>query len=168
MLQRYGKMGLMRHYGLWPLNMPLISIILPNSVGICPHHIFLGSTIPRYCLLSIHVWGCPVFALDPKLQAGEKIPRLQPRSRQGVFMGFRPLNSSDVPLVLNLQAGGITPQFHVVFDNHFSTAPSVKRETDPPDHWADVCLDNARNVTTDDTTNLTLHDDWLTEDEGLL
>jgi hypothetical protein len=55
-----------------------------------------------------------------------------------------------------------------VFDDHFSTVPSVERETDPPDHRADLCLDNAINITTDDTTILTLHDDWLTEDEGLL
>jgi type II secretory pathway pseudopilin PulG len=83
-------------------------------------------------------------------------------------MGFSPFHSSDVPLVLNLQTGSITPQFHFVFDYHFSTIPSVERETDPPDHWADLCLDNAINITTDDTTNLTLHDDWLTDDERLL
>jgi hypothetical protein len=83
-------------------------------------------------------------------------------------MVFSPFHSSDVSLVLNLQTGSITPQFHVVFDNHFSTVPSFERETDLPDHWADLCLDNAINITTDDTTNLALHDDWLTEDERLL
>ena len=83
-------------------------------------------------------------------------------------MRFSHLHSSDVPLVLNLKTGSITPQFHVVFDDYFSTVTSVERETDPPDHWADLCLDNAISITKDDATNLSLHDDWLTEDKCLL
>jgi hypothetical protein len=67
----------------WPMTVKYASYLynhLPNSVGICPHDIFSGSTIPQHCLLSIHVWGCPVNVLDPKLQAGEKLPCWQPRS----------------------------------------------------------------------------------------
>jgi len=32
---------------------------------------------------------------------------------------------SDVPMVLNLHTGAITPQFHMVFDDLFSTVPSI-------------------------------------------
>jgi hypothetical protein len=83
-------------------------------------------------------------------------------------MGFSPLHSSDVPLVLNLRTGSITPQFHVVFDDYFSTVSSIDKDTDPPDHWTDVCLDNTIRIATDDMSNLSLHDEWLTEEEGLL
>ena len=57
----------------------------------------------------------------------KKLPRWQPRSRRGVFVGFSTLHSSEVSLVLNLQTGSITPQYHVVFDDCFSTVSSVER-----------------------------------------
>jgi hypothetical protein len=79
------------------------------------------------------------------------------------------LHSSEVPLVLNLQTGSITPQYHVVFDDHFSTVTSVERETDPPEHWADLCLENSTYIPTDvddeGSSALFLNDDWLTPDE---
>ena len=36
-------------------------------------------------------------------------------------MGLSPAHTSTVPLVLNLDTGAITPQFHVVFDDWFTT-----------------------------------------------
>jgi hypothetical protein len=53
---------------------------LPNAQQLCPADMFTGSKIPRHCIFSIIVWGCPVYVLDPKLQAGRKIPRWQPCS----------------------------------------------------------------------------------------
>ena len=71
-----------------------------------------------------HVWGCPVFVLDPKLRKdGVKIPKWAPRSQQGVNMGFSRLHSSLIALVLNPTTKSITPQFHVVFDDAFTTVP---------------------------------------------
>jgi hypothetical protein len=83
------------------------------------------------------------------LQAGQKLPRWQPGSRRAVFMGFSNLQSSEVPLVLNLTTGSITPQSHVVFDDHFSKVSSAERENDPPDNWAELCLDNTTYIPTD-------------------
>ena len=48
---------------------------LPNAHGLCPADIFTGSTVSRHRLKDIHVWGCPVYILDPQLQAGQKLPR---------------------------------------------------------------------------------------------
>jgi hypothetical protein len=134
---------------LWPMAVTYATHLynqLPNERGLCPADIFTGSTVPRHRLKDIHVWGCPVYILDPHLQGGNKIPRWQPRSRLGVFMGFSHLHSSEVPLVLNLQTGSITPQYHVVFDDLFSTVSSLEREIDPPDNWADLCLENSSYV----------------------
>ena len=104
-------------------------------------NIFMGSTVPRHRLEDLHVWQCPIYILDPQLQGGQKLPRWEPRSRRGVFMGFSNLHSSEVPLVLKLETGSITPQYHVVFDDLFSTVSSVERENEPPDNWDQLCLE---------------------------
>jgi hypothetical protein len=85
----------------------------------------------------MHVWGCPVYVLDPTLQQGSKLPKWQPRSRRGIFVGFSPAHSSDVPLILNTQTGHISPQFHVVFDDNFSTVNSLTSDDEPPPFWND-------------------------------
>jgi len=84
---------------------------------ICPADIFFGGMVPRHRLKDLHVWGCPVFVLDPKLQQGQKLPRWEPRSCRGMFVGLSPIHAIDIPLVLNLTSGAITAQFHVVFDH---------------------------------------------------
>jgi hypothetical protein len=158
---------------LWPMAVAYATYQynhLPNAQGLCPADLLTGSTVPRHRLRDIHVWGCPVYVLDPDLQAGKKLPRWQPRSRRGVFVGFSSLHSSEVPLVLNLQTGSITPQYHVVFDDHFSTVSSVEREIDPPEHWADLCLEDSTYIPTEGNSDdggapVFLDDDWLTPDE---
>jgi hypothetical protein len=123
---------------------------LPNQQNLCPADLFTGIQNPRHHLASLYVWGCPVYILDPRLQAGQKIPRWQPRSRQGMFVGFSNLHSSDVPLILNLQTGSITPQFHRVFDDYFTTVTSISENENPPDFWEDLCLENNMHIITED------------------
>lgn len=141
---------------------------LPNQHGICPLDLFSGTTVPRHKLRDLHVWGCPVYVLDPVLQQGKKLPRWQPHSRRGVFLGYSRHHSSDVPLVLNLQTGSISPQFHIVFDDSFSTVTSVATDSDPPDFWTahniESCLHKIP-VEVDDTSASLLPDDWLTPGE---
>ena len=68
-----------------------------------------------------HVFGCPVFVLDPKLQDSKKIPKWSMRSKRGIYLGVSPFHASTVHLVLNPSTGSITPQYHLVFDDTFST-----------------------------------------------
>ena len=113
---------------LWPLAVSYAAYLynhLPNAQGIAPADLFTRVQIPRHKLKSFHTWGCPVYVLDPKLQQGKKLPRWEPRARRGIFVGYSTVHSSDVPLVLNLQTGHISPQYHVVFDDSFSTVPSL-------------------------------------------
>ena len=128
---------------LWPMAVDYAAFVynnVPNDKGICPNDLFSGETVPRHKLKDIHVWGCPVFVLDPKLQQGQKLPKWSPRSRQGVFMGYSPHHSSQVPLVLNLTTGSISPQFHIVFDDEFSTVNSIGQDEDPPSFWNEIDL----------------------------
>ena len=61
-------------------------------------------------LSNCHVWGCPIYVLEPKLQKpGVKIPKWAPRSQRGVNMGFSKMHSTQVGLVINLLTGSISP-----------------------------------------------------------
>jgi hypothetical protein len=89
-------------------------------------------------------------------------------------MGFSNLHSSEVPLVLNLDTGSITPQFHVVFDDLFAKVPSVEREHEPPDNWDQLCLENTTfipvdehnpDASTDRNPSDHLQFDWMTPEE---
>ena len=120
---------------LWPMAVDHATYLynhLPNESGIAPVDLFTGITAPRHKLKSLHMWGAPIYVLGSVLQAGKKLPRWQPRSRRGMFVGFSPVHSSDVPLILNLRTGHISPQYHVVFDDRFSTVPSCPSDKDPP------------------------------------
>jgi hypothetical protein len=61
-----------------------------------------------------HVFGCLVYVLDSALQDGHKIPKWSPRACLSLFHGFSDLHSSQVTLVLNVQTGKISPQYHVI------------------------------------------------------
>ena len=85
-------------------------------------------------LSNCHVWGCPTYVLEPKLQKpGVKIPKWAPTSRRGVNMCFSKMHSTQVGLVLNLLTGSISPQFHVVFDDMFSTV--ISSTAADPEVW---------------------------------
>jgi hypothetical protein len=70
-------------------------------------------------------------------------------------------------LILNLATGSITPQYHVVFDDRYSTVPSIGSDDEPPSDWDDLCLDSSLYVPADTAPDAPqhLHDDWLTEVE---
>jgi hypothetical protein len=156
---------------LWPMAVDYACYLyntLPNHLGTCPADLFTGPVAPRHKLRDLHVWGCPVYVLDPVLQQGKKLPRWQPRSRRGLFLGYSPHHSSDVPLILNLQTGSISPQYHVVFDDSFSTVQSISSDETPPDFWTSINLDafiHRIPIEPSDTEGSLLPDDWLTPHE---
>ena len=82
----------------------------------------------RHC----HVWGCPVYILEYDIAVGKKVPKWSPRARRGVYLGVSAAHSSNVPLVYTIKTGSITPQYHIVFDDCFST---VVAEAEEPQVW---------------------------------
>jgi hypothetical protein len=114
---------------LWPQAVTYAGHIYNNTTknGVCPADIFTGSAVPRHRLVDLHVWGCPLYVLNPKIQQGKKLPRWEPRSKRGMFLGLSQQHASEVTLVLNLGTGSITTQFYVVFDDLFTTVPSIER-----------------------------------------
>jgi hypothetical protein len=62
---------------LWPQNVTYAAHIYNNTPkdGVCPADIFTGSSVPRQRFMDLHVWGCPWYALDSKIQQGQNLPR---------------------------------------------------------------------------------------------
>ena len=82
-------------------------------------------------------------------------------------MGFSPKHSTLVTLILNLRTHSITPQFHVVFDDSFSSIHSSSQRA--PKIWEELITSpGARyEVMLDNQENPDLADEWLTEGEAL-
>ena len=157
---------------LWPMAMKHAEHILnhtPRANNTCPLDIVTKTTVPRSVLRGLHVWGCPVYVLDPKLQDGKKIPKFNPRSRRGLHVGFSPRHAATVPSVLNLQTGFISPQFHVVFDDLFSTVSTEGNDLElDATIWENLLADDRFLMTDfDDDDPVQLEDEWLTEAERL-
>eukprot|EP00804_Cyclotella_cryptica_P016319 CCRYP_009889-RB/>CCRYP_009889-RB protein AED:0.64 eAED:0.26 QI:0/-1/0/1/-1/1/1/0/386 len=102
---------------LWPLAMNYAvwayNKLPQHGAGLSPEELFSGIRCSRSNLPRAHVFGCPVYVLDPRLQDGKKIPKWGSRARQGIFVGFSPHHSTSVPLILNPRTQHISPQFHV-------------------------------------------------------
>jgi hypothetical protein len=120
---------------LWPLAFDHSVYIynnLPSQDGLSPQEKWSSTKFFNYDhLRRLHPWGCPAYVLDPKLQDGKKLPKWSPRSRQGKFVGISKEHASTVALVLNPSTKRISPQFHVLFDDFFSTVRSVDDTSAP-------------------------------------
>ncbi len=81
------------------------------------------------------MFSCPVYVLDAALQDGHKIPRWAPHARLGIFLGFLTLHSSQVPIVISVDTGKISPQFHIIFEDKFETVASMCSEDSLGDQW---------------------------------
>jgi hypothetical protein len=69
----------------------------------------------------LQAFGCPVFALENDLAAGNSIPHWSPCARLCVNQGPSPLHARNIYLVLNLHTGCVSPQYHCRFENFFET-----------------------------------------------
>ena len=95
---------------------------VPNvESGLTPMELVTKQKADHRDILRSHVWGCPAYVLEPKLQNGQKLPKWNRRSRLGQFLGYSDEHSSLVANIRHLKTGYISPQYHVVFDDLFET-----------------------------------------------
>jgi hypothetical protein len=126
---------------LWPLavrHVVYLHNLLPNAeTGFSPSDLFTRTKHPTKHLLNLHPLFCPAYALDKTIADGHKLPRWKPRSDRYVFVGFSEKHASTVPLLLNPRTGSIVTNYHVVFDDWFSTvSSSIDMLPDVgSDHW---------------------------------
>jgi hypothetical protein len=67
---------------------------VPNvKSGLTPLEIITREWSDYKDLLRCHVWGCPVFVLEAKLQNDQKLPKWNRRG-MGEFVGFSDKHSS--------------------------------------------------------------------------
>ncbi len=113
---------------LWPFAINY-AVYLWNRIprgdsGLSPSEIFFDTKSDHQELRMSKVWGCPSYVLDPRIQDGKKIPRWNPRSKMGQFLGRSQEHAGSIGLIRNLKTGAVSAQFHVVYDDHFSTVSS--------------------------------------------
>ena len=147
---------------LWPMAVNYVLWVYnhtPNpKPGMAPINLMSKTTWPRRKLKDTHEWGCLVYALDPKIADGKKIPCWNTRSRQGVFVGFSRDHASNIPLILNLTSVKISPLFHVVFDNWFTTVAASVNAL-PDSAWDDLFCGSRFQFVFDDDDPVTLPPD---------
>jgi hypothetical protein len=117
---------------LWPFAFEhavyLWNHIPRKDIKLSPIELFTGAKAGDVAahLARMHVWGCPTYVLDPKLQNGDSLPKWDPRVRRGVFLGYSDQHSSTVGLILNIDTGYVTTQFHCVYDDLYTTVPNAE------------------------------------------
>ena len=125
---------------LWPLAVSyathLHNHVPQESNGLAPVDVFTRTRHPTRHLMDLRVCGSPAYVLDKVIADGKKLPRWKPRSSRRMFVGLSTRHSSKSPLVLNLESGYISPQFHVVHDDFFATVSSSSRQI--PNFQSDV------------------------------
>ena len=75
------------------------------------------------------------------------VPKWDPQSRLGIYVGQSPAHAGSVALVLNLKKGLVSPQHHVVHDDQFSIVHHMHDLTVPP-NWAQLVQNSSELVTT--------------------
>ena len=106
-----------------------------------------------------HTFGCPVYVLENAAADG-MTPKWNPRARVGIYLGHSPCHAGSVALVLNPRTLHVSPQYHVVFDDTFSTVPFLRAGEVPP-HWKDLVANSSESVTNE---KFELANIWAAED----
>ena len=70
----------------------------------------------------------------------------------GIYVGRSPFHAGNVALVLNPKTGHVSPQYHVVFDDDFTTVPYL-RSGHIPANWSELVASSVEKVT-DEAYNL--------------
>ncbi|KAL7466425.1 hypothetical protein ACHAXS_006718, partial [Conticribra weissflogii] len=136
---------------LWPLALKAsqdrLNQLNIDSDGCTPDMKFCDVAAATLWLKDFHTWGCPCYVLDSRLQSHPKaVPKWEPRSRLGIYVGRSPHHAGNVALVLNPLTGLVLPQFHVVFDDKFTTVPFLRKGTIPA-NWAKLVCHSPEKTT---------------------
>ncbi len=132
-----------------------------NKDGGTPISILHGVTYETITVKSFHTLFCLVYVLDSHVQSagGACPPKWEPCNCISVYLGHSPFHAGSVALVFNPRTGRVSSQYHVVFDDTFSTVPFMDNGTVPP-HWADLHKHSTERAT-DEEFNLS--EEWKKE-----
>jgi hypothetical protein len=90
-------------------------------------------------------------------------------------MGVSPDHSSTVGLILNHRTGFVSPQYHVVYDDLFSSVPNaetgglIEAPTQDSEFWRNIISTGYESLVNeeedDDAVPQEISNDWLTDEE---
>ncbi len=83
-----------------------------------PYKLFTGQEVP-WTTSDFWVFSCPTYILYKHLQDGNNISKWKTRSWKGVYTGPSSCHSNNVP---NPDTMHVSPKFHVIYDESFTTA----------------------------------------------
>ena len=99
--------------------------LIPSKNNRCPYKLFTGETPPHH-ISDFQVFGCPAYVLEKNLADNNGIPKWKACSYQGVYVSHSDVHASNVVLVWNPLTKLVLPQYHVIFDEEFTTVLSDK------------------------------------------
>jgi hypothetical protein len=110
------------------------------------------------------VFGSPVYILHKSLQDNPgSAPKWQSRCWQGVYLGHFPLHASNVALVYNPATHHVTPQFHLTFDDYFS---SIQTDTASQEANIDALLSKTAWLYQDEFAATADHHHFISQPES--
>ena len=110
-----------------------------------PWRLYTGEDSP-FSMDDFKIWGCPVYVADEAIQDGTNIARWKERARQCVYVGQSTRHANTVYMVWDPVTTHVSPQYHLVFDEKFTTvAPTIKSMDDLSDA-IDGVLESNQNV----------------------
>jgi hypothetical protein len=112
----------------------MINSFPDSKDGTYPFERFSGVEVAPN-LKSNHTCGCPVYALSRRLASGKTIPKWNSRERVGLYIGPSPRQTRNVSLVLSLDTGLVSPQFHVQHDDFFEIVSPKAVNPAILSHW---------------------------------
>ena len=126
---------------LWPFALKyaqhLHNHLYLDASGKCPHDKFTNvneSILDELDMADFHTFGSPCYVLE----SATHTPKWNPRSSLRIFVGFSQHHARNVAMVLNPYTGLVSPQYHIVFDDHFQTLTAL-RDTTLPASWTHLC-----------------------------
>ena len=126
---------------LWPFALKMAAHLHNHfhldENGASPASKFLRTSQDSLLTLSdFHTFGCPCYVMNSSGPIGP--PKWNPRSNLRIYVGTSPLHASNVAMVLDPFTGLVSPQYHVVFDDHFMTLDGLRTNT-VPSSWTELC-----------------------------
>ena len=163
-------------FDLWPFAVRQAITIYNNTprkdLNWCtPEEVFAGMTNPedrtKYSFIKeLRTFGCPCYVLNTKSTSTKRLNKWTRKSNKCMYLGKSRSHASNIALVLNIMTNHISPQYHIVFDEQFTTVNQNTNETKLSNNW-DYLFENERwesntqlNNTNTNTIPYTFIEDW--------
>ena len=111
---------------LWPYALHMAnnlynnSLLLNDKENCTPMQIATGTNV-EINKKHVKTFGCPAYVLHCNLQLGRPYGKWDERSKMGIYLGPSSVHNKNVAVIMDMDTGLVSPQFHVLFDNEFRT-----------------------------------------------